>query len=290
MNLNKLADTIKQNRKVFFSQQSEIKYKLESLGFSSEFDVSSWRDLTLAVGLTMTGLLSMLVIYLLCRMSRIAASLALIPLTASASVMGTQSDEQFGHFVFQKPEVVTPQPSEAFKLNIDLAYHTSYIQTLMMIMIAINLLIIVVKSMRSKPRKSNYGFQICINFFNDRKSVLVFAQKIGEASTNIQFSCTEFIRNVQLRGSYGNFDLFVQWGLKIVHGPSNKIIKFQSVIKLGFWEARVLKQIIDGGDYFAIPLLLDENGKINGMNVERRMKKLTGSELIEPAQDALEIE
>ena len=181
----------------------------------------------------MTGLLSTLVIYLLCRISTIAAALAMIPSAASG-----QANDQFDHFIFQNPGTTSPPPSEPFKLDIDLAYHTSYIQKLMLILIVINLFIIVGKKLRG--RQTYYGCQICINFFNDRKSVLDYAQSIGEASANIQFSCTEFIKNVQLRGGYGNLDLFVQWGLNITHGPSNKPIKLQLVIKLGLWEARTL--------------------------------------------------
>ena len=279
VNLEGLTKKIKQNRKIFYSQQAELRDKLDNMEFSAKFDMTSWRDLTLAIGLVVTGLLTGLTIYLLCRLSTISAALALIPVANAWPIL--LPDEQISHFVYRKQttdDVETPD-SGPFRLNIDLAYHSSYLQVLLSLAILANLLAILMCRVRRRARPTGYGCQICINFFDEQNSVLVFGQRIGESSDKIQFGCTEFIRNVQLLGCWKP-EILIQWGLQITHVTSKKPIKFQTVISLGFREGLTLKRILRGGNYFAIPLIRDATGDIVEMTFGKRPK--LGTSVVAP--------
>jgi len=237
--------------------------------FSAKFDMTSWRDLRLDIGLIVTGLLTGLTIYLLCRLSTISAALALIPVANAWPIL--LPDEQISHFVYKKQTTddVETTDSGPFRLNIDFAYHSSYLQVLLSLAILANLLVILVCRVRRRARPIWYGCQICINFFDEQNSVLVFGQRIGESSDKIQFGCTEFIRNVQLLG-YWKPEILIQWNLQITHATSKKPIKFQTAISLGFREGLTLKRILRGGNYFAIPLVRDATGDIVEMTFGER--------------------
>ena len=262
---------------MFYSQQAELRGKLENMEFSTNFNMRSWRDLTLSIGLAVTGLLTGLTIYLLCRLSTISAALTLMTLANAGQALAVPlPDEQMNHFVYKKlaADGVEMPDSKPFKLDVDLAYHSSYLQVLLSLAILANLLAILVCRLRRGTRPTWYGCQICINFFDEQNSVLVCGQRIGENKGKIQFGCSEFIRNVQLLG-YWKPEILIQWNLQITHATSKKPIKFQTAISLSFREALTLKKILRGGNYFAIPLIRDATGDIVEMTFGKRPKSGT---------------
>ena len=157
---------------------------------------------------------------------------------------------------------------DRLELNIDFAYHSSYLQVLLSLAILANLLVILILvcRVRRRARPIWYGCQICINFFDEQNSVLVFGQRIGESSDKIQFGCTEFIRNVQLLGCWKP-EILIQWSLQITHVTSKKSIKFQPAISLSVRGAFTLKRILRGGNYFAIPLVRNHTGEVVEMTL-----------------------
>ena len=242
-----------------------MRYHLSRKVTSRPFSFYDWRDVSITVSLTLLGIWILFSVYMLCKISKLSAALTMIPTTYGTPV--STSPPQICHpnfLIYERPSALAKNLSAIpLNLNLDLTYHATFIQLLLMACIIMNLIaIFVVLLKKSRKQEQVFGCALCINFSDSLESVLICVQKFGDVSTNYEFYCDHFIANVEVRNIL-NPKVYLQWQLQIVHKYAERSIKFRKEISVSFSLARKMKRILQTEHFLAVPLLRDENQSLS---------------------------
>ena len=75
INMERLSEEIKKDKQIYYSHESEMQYRLTEIQAPILFDFANWKDVTLLVSGILIIIISMITMYLLCKISRLAVVL-----------------------------------------------------------------------------------------------------------------------------------------------------------------------------------------------------------------------
>ena len=172
--MERLSEEIKEDKQIYYSHGSEMQYRLSEIQDPILFDFTNWKDVTLLVSGILIILISIITMYLLCKISRLAVVLNTI---RAAEAIGNISHPYFLiygeqnviHEIIENPAQNGTTP---FSFQIDIQYHTTTAQFFLTIVTIFVLIAILIKLRRGDPRIcKSFGCQLFFNIASESESV-----------------------------------------------------------------------------------------------------------------------
>ena len=272
INMERLSEEIKKDKQLYYSHESEMRYRLSEIQGPILFDFSNSKDVTLLVSGILIILISIITMNLLCRISRLAVILNTIRVAeaivnASHPYFLIYGEQNVIHEIIENPSQNGTAP---FSFQIDLQYHTTTAQFFLTTVTIFILIAILIKLRPKEPGIcKSFGCQIFFNIASESESALIPSQNFGDVARNYEFTCGTYIKDTIALLGFKPI-LKIRWDVEFRHVPSSWTFQFKKEIPISFGQARAIRRIVATEKYFVVVLLRIEDGNFETIDVNQQ--------------------
>ena len=266
-----------------------MQYRLGEIQGPISIDFTNWKDISLLCLIILTTMITMLTIYLMCKISRLSLIISAVHTAEAIENLSHPLALIYGERDVIESVVINPSPNATapFNFQIDFEYHTTTAQMLLTLVTIVVLMAILLKLCRkSHKNKRIFGCQLFFSISSEAESILIPSQIFGDVSKNYRFSCEFFITDMRVSRCLKPV-LIVKWDVEICHHASGTAIQFNDKIAISFQQARIVHRILATKKYIVIVLMRNENNDLEPVDLTQKinLKQLTCASASAPMEN-----